>query len=233
METVAQAVWLLQVVPAALMVYDCVLSLDDEVEYIWKKQFSFISVIYVIFRYLGTIYTLISTVDFIANENTTKSVVIRNLSGLNLWLSCLANWFVQIILALRLYALYGGSRKVVIMTALGLVVESIIMIVCAVLLTISADDILLNLGFKVSELPNVALKIYVNYSAMIAYEYLLFSLAFVAAVRRHRAKLGPLLVSWNGVTRLGDIIIEGNVLYFLVYVPSNFISGEVMIQRGL
>ncbi|KAI6131859.1 hypothetical protein EV401DRAFT_319379 [Pisolithus croceorrhizus] len=132
METVAQAVWLLQVVPAALMVYDCVLSLDDEVEYIWKKQFSFISVIYVIhecqFRYLGTIYTLISTVDFIANENTTKSVVIRNLSGLNLWLSCLANWFVQIILALRLYALYGGSRKVVIMTALGLVVESIIMI---------------------------------------------------------------------------------------------------------
>ncbi|KAI6162509.1 hypothetical protein EDD17DRAFT_1575537, partial [Pisolithus thermaeus] len=80
METVAQAVWLLQVVPAALMVYDCVLSLDDEVEYIWKKQFSFISVIYVIFRYLGTIYTLISTVDFIANENTTKSVGIPQIN---------------------------------------------------------------------------------------------------------------------------------------------------------
>lgn len=54
----AQTIQLLQVVPATLMVYDCMLSLEDEVEYIWKKRFTSISVVYLTFRYLGTVYTL-------------------------------------------------------------------------------------------------------------------------------------------------------------------------------
>ncbi|KAI6036084.1 hypothetical protein BKA83DRAFT_1015746 [Pisolithus microcarpus] len=74
----------------------------------------------------------------------------------------------------------------------------------------------LSLESKISEFPNVALKIYVNYSAVIACECSLFSLAVVAAVRRHREKLGPLPASWDGVRRLGDIVIQGNVLYFPV-----------------
>ncbi|KAI6101455.1 hypothetical protein EDD17DRAFT_804081 [Pisolithus thermaeus] len=212
----AQTIQFLQVLPATLMVYDCMLSLDDEVEYIWKKRLSIISVVYIIFRYLGTVYILFSTAEFIANENTTNMVVTYDFPGLDMWFSCLAYWFVQIILALRLYVLYGGSRKVLITIASGLVAEGIVMTVCVVLLTISADDILSNLGFKVSEFPNVALKIYVNYSAMVACECLLFSLAFAAAVRRHRASLGPLPANWSGVKRLRDIIIEGNVFYFLV-----------------
>ncbi|KAI6005496.1 hypothetical protein EDD15DRAFT_2358638 [Pisolithus albus] len=117
------------------------------------------------------------------------------------------------------------------MTALALVAEAVVMTVCAALVTNSADEILLSLGSKISEFPNVALKIYINYSAMIACEWLLFMLAVVAAVRRHQAKLGPVPASWDGVRRLGDIIIQGNVLYFPVCVPSNFISGEVMIKN--
>ncbi|KAI6150321.1 hypothetical protein BKA82DRAFT_24670 [Pisolithus tinctorius] len=147
--------------------------------------------------------------------------------AVDMWFSCLAYWFVQIILVLRLYVLYSGSRKVLLAAVSGLAAEAIVMIVCVALLTISADEILLNLGFKVSAFPDVALKIYVNYSAMIACECLLFSLAFAAAVGRYREKLGPLPANWNGVKRLKDILIEGNVLYFLVYVTSNAISGEV------
>ncbi|KAI6162507.1 hypothetical protein EDD17DRAFT_550847 [Pisolithus thermaeus] len=126
----AQTIQFLQVLPATLMVYDYILSLDDEVEYIWKKRLSF------------------STAEFIANENTTNMVVTYDFPGLDMWLSCLAYWFVQIILALRLYALYGGSRKVLITIVSGLVVEGSVMTVCVALLTISADNILSNLGFK-------------------------------------------------------------------------------------
>ncbi|KAI6117725.1 hypothetical protein EDD16DRAFT_998318 [Pisolithus croceorrhizus] len=216
----AQTIQFLQVLPATLMVYDYILSLDDEVEYIWqKKRLSFVTVFYLIFRYLGTVYILFSTAEFIANENTTNMVVTYDFPGLDMWLSCLAYWFVQIILALRLYALYGGSRKVLITIVSGLVVEGSVMTVCVALLTISADNILSNLGFKVSEFPNVALKIYVNYSAMVACECLLFSLAFAAAVRRHLASLGPLPTNWSGVKRLRDTIIEGNVFYFLRLSP--------------
>lgn len=212
----AQTIQLLQVVPATLMVYDCMLSLEDEVEYIWKKRFTSISVVYLTFRYLGTVYTLFSTAEIIANENTTNTFFTHDFLGLDIWVSFLTYWFVQIILVLRLYALYGGSRKFLIMTALGLVAEAVVMIVCAALVTNSADEILLSLGSKISEFPNVALKIYVNYSAVIACECSLFSLAVVAAVRRHREKLGPLPASWDGVRRLGDIVIQGNVLYFPV-----------------
>ncbi|KAI6131857.1 hypothetical protein EV401DRAFT_319800 [Pisolithus croceorrhizus] len=165
----AQTIQFLQVLPATLMVYDYILSLDDEVEYIWqKKRLSFVTVFYLIFRYLGTVYILyvgdavfyhdrscrayhqrrFSTAEFIANENTTNMVVTYDFPGLDMWLSCLAYWFVQIILALRLYALYGGSRKVLITIVSGLVVEGSVMTVCVALLTISADNILSNLGFK-------------------------------------------------------------------------------------
>lgn len=212
----AQTIRLLQVVPATLMVYDYVLSWDDEVEYIWKKRFSIISVIYLIFRYFGILYILFSMAEFIANENSTNKFFTHDFPAVDMWFSCLAYWFVQIILVLRLYVLYSGSRKVLLAAVSGLAAEAIVMIVCVALLTISADEILLNLGFKVSAFPDVALKIYVNYSAMIACECLLFSLAFAAAVRRHREKLGPLPANWNGVKRLKDILIEGNVLYFLV-----------------
>ncbi|KAI6109035.1 hypothetical protein EDD16DRAFT_1617006 [Pisolithus croceorrhizus] len=85
----AQTIQFLQVLPATLMVYDCMLSLDDEVEYIWKKRLSIISVVYIIFRYLGTVYILyaVRTVlgyspqsEFIANENTTNMVGIPQIN---------------------------------------------------------------------------------------------------------------------------------------------------------
>ncbi|KIK21347.1 hypothetical protein PISMIDRAFT_542692 [Pisolithus microcarpus 441] len=72
----AQTIQLLQVVPATLMVYDCMLSLEDEVEYIWKTRFSSISVVYLTFQYIGTVYTLFSTAEIIANENTTNTLYV-------------------------------------------------------------------------------------------------------------------------------------------------------------
>lgn len=52
----AQMIRFLQVALTTLLVYNCVLSWDDEVEFIWKKRFSSISVIYLILRYLGIAY---------------------------------------------------------------------------------------------------------------------------------------------------------------------------------
>ncbi|KAI6005495.1 hypothetical protein EDD15DRAFT_643690 [Pisolithus albus] len=72
----AQTIQLLQVVPATLMVYDCMLSLEDEVKYIWKKRFSSISVVYLTFRYLGTVFILFSTAEIIVNENTTNRLYV-------------------------------------------------------------------------------------------------------------------------------------------------------------
>jgi len=55
--------------------------------------------------------------------------------------------------------------------------------------------------------------IYIMFSAGITYEFLLFSLALWAGIRCSR---GSPLAARNGAQRLRVILIEGNVIYFLV-----------------
>ncbi|KAI6005377.1 hypothetical protein EDC04DRAFT_2784187 [Pisolithus marmoratus] len=164
-------------------------------------------------RYLGTGYMAFCTAEFITNTISTDKVS-RYTPALSLWLNCFVLWVNQFILQLRLHALYGGSRKILLLTGIGFVMEIITMIVCVALVTISVDGARPNLGIKFSAIPNLALKVYIHHASMMAYECLLFSVAFYAALRRYREEFGPL--NWNGVTRLTDVLIEGNVVYFLI-----------------
>ncbi|KAI6137938.1 hypothetical protein EDD17DRAFT_1675395, partial [Pisolithus thermaeus] len=54
----AQMIRYMQVALTTVLVYNCVLSLDNEVKFIWKNRFSHISVIYLIFRYFGMAYMM-------------------------------------------------------------------------------------------------------------------------------------------------------------------------------
>lgn len=57
--------------------------------------------------------------------------------------------------------------------------------------------------------------IYIGYSAMVAYELLLFSLALWAGIRLSRC---PFPENRIGARRLTAILIQGNVTYFLAWV---------------
>ncbi|KAI6030604.1 hypothetical protein F5J12DRAFT_300193 [Pisolithus orientalis] len=211
----AQTIRFLQVVPTTFMVYDCVLYLDKEINYIWKKRMSNISVAYLIFRYFGIVYLVFSLAEFVANTNTLSKAISYDFPILSMWINCLSVWFVQAILGLRLYALYNGSKKVLLVIGLGFIAECTIMIVCVTLLSISSEGQgLLVLGSKISALPATARKVYINYGAIAVYESMLFSLALSAAVHRCREKRGP-RPARSGAKRLRDILIEGNVVYFL------------------
>ncbi|KIM59242.1 hypothetical protein SCLCIDRAFT_1037424 [Scleroderma citrinum Foug A] len=43
---------------AALMVYDYLLTLDDEMEYIWKRPLSGVTIIYIMLRYCATLFMI-------------------------------------------------------------------------------------------------------------------------------------------------------------------------------
>ncbi|KIN93968.1 hypothetical protein M404DRAFT_11350, partial [Pisolithus tinctorius Marx 270] len=139
-----------------------------------------------------------------------------------MWVSCLSVWFVQVILGLRLYALYSGSKKVLLVISLGFIAESIVMISCSD--PLSNENLCKSgrypqaqslpvLGTKISALPAAARKVYINYGAMVVYESILFSLALSAAVHQYREKRG-LLPARSEAKCLRDILIEGNVMYF-------------------
>ncbi|KAI6005379.1 hypothetical protein EDC04DRAFT_1008109 [Pisolithus marmoratus] len=92
------------------------------------------------------------------------------------------------------------------------------MIVCLTLITISVGDAPVNLGLKINAFPTIAPKIYIHNASMVGYECLLFSVAFYTALRIYQEELGPLRVNWSGVSRLTDILIEGNVVYFFIHM---------------
>lgn len=229
----AQMIRFLQVALTTLLVYNCVLSWDDEVEFIWKKRFSSISVIYLILRYLGIAYMVFCLTEFVTNTITTDKFVTPYFPVLGLWINCGILAVNQFILQLRLHALYGGSRRILLLTGAGFVLETVTMIVCVILFIISVDEVQPNLGQKISTYPKLAIKIYIHHASMLGYECLLFSVAFFAALRRRRDELGSLPVSWSGVTHLADILIEGNVVYFFLAVAYTVFSVVVLLTLPL
>ncbi|KAI6114077.1 hypothetical protein F5141DRAFT_690778 [Pisolithus sp. B1] len=197
----------LQAVPATFMVYDCVLYLDDEIEYVWKKR------LYKRLSRLPNIPLLLASCMWFY-----PPVFLNTFPILSMCTNCLSVWFVQVILGLRLYALYNGSKRVLLVVGLGFIAEFVIMVVCITLLSLPSDRHLLDVGSNISAYPSAARKIYVNYGAIVVYEIILFSLALSAAIRRYREEPGPPLANWSGAKRLRDILIEGNVVYFLGYM---------------
>ncbi|KAI6147372.1 hypothetical protein BKA82DRAFT_999255 [Pisolithus tinctorius] len=143
----AQTIRFLQVALTVLLMYNHVLSLDDEIKYIWKKRISSVSVIYLVVSFMNVLLTLavkwLPPLVLVTNTiSIDKASVIqvnestRSYPALSLWANCLVLAANQIVLQLRLYALYSGSRRVLFLTVPGFVAETIIMIACITLITI-------------------------------------------------------------------------------------------------
>ncbi|KAI6117728.1 hypothetical protein EDD16DRAFT_998864 [Pisolithus croceorrhizus] len=69
----AQTIKFVEVVPSAIMIYDYVLTLGEEVDCIWNKSVSVASVIYLTTRYIGTALILLSTTIFLWGRESNAS----------------------------------------------------------------------------------------------------------------------------------------------------------------
>ncbi|KAI6103537.1 hypothetical protein F5141DRAFT_212393 [Pisolithus sp. B1] len=221
----AQTIKFVEVVPSAIMIYDYVLTLEEEVDCIWNKSVSVASIIYVMTRYIGTALILLSTTVFLWGRKPDASGQARQLASffpvLESWFSCVLIWLVQIILQLRLYAVHHGSKKILFVGLLGFIVEIIITITCMVEITKFEVSKLLDLTNHIMSYPTAATDIYINYAAITSYECLLFALAVFAAIRYHREERVPHPVNLNKLKDLRAILISGNIVYFfgtLLYV---------------
>ncbi|KAI6109037.1 hypothetical protein EDD16DRAFT_55085 [Pisolithus croceorrhizus] len=219
----AQTIKFVEVVPSAIMIYDYVLTLEEEVDCIWNKSVSVASIIYVMTRYIGTALILLSTTVFLWGRKPDASgqAIASFFPVLESWFSCVLIWLVQIILQLRLYAVHHGSKKILFVGLLGFIVEIIITITCMVEITKFEVSKLLDLTNHIMSYPTAATDIYINYAAITSYECLLFALAVFAAIRYHREERVPHPVNLNKLKDLRAILISGNIVYFfgtLLYV---------------
>ncbi|KAG2368999.1 hypothetical protein BDR07DRAFT_845414 [Suillus spraguei] len=68
------------VAAAAAVVYDWVLSLGQEIELIWKQRWSLMTVMYLVIRYIGILYSIISVLENMPLVSLTDTVSILQLA---------------------------------------------------------------------------------------------------------------------------------------------------------
>ncbi|KAJ3792493.1 hypothetical protein GGU11DRAFT_505513 [Lentinula aff. detonsa] len=106
----------------ALLFYDYLLTLDDEIEFIWKKQWSIGKALFIMSRY----YPLIATVvvnNYVLFGSLTTSVSIQYGKWQG-WSGLATCMLVETILQMRLYALYFLNKKILLLMVISFVVSS-------------------------------------------------------------------------------------------------------------
>ncbi|KAI6022135.1 hypothetical protein BKA83DRAFT_680676 [Pisolithus microcarpus] len=193
---IARITRICQLVSSVVMVYDYLISVDQEVEQIWRRPKTTTTILYLILRYFGTLC-----------GNTFMIV-----QG---WPACFLVWLVQIILQLRLYALYNRSRKVLIFMGSGFLVEIMAMTAILVVANLTSGTSSEPIpGVKICTNEDTSNSFYVFWLPILCFEFLLCSLAVRAGIQRSRDDISFIPLS-NRVFLL-DVLVKGNVGYFLV-----------------
>ncbi|KAH7906837.1 hypothetical protein BJ138DRAFT_575958 [Hygrophoropsis aurantiaca] len=94
----------------ALVVYDQVLTFSHEVDYIWNRQWSFTTALYLIARYSGDIQVITLAASHICIDWTSSANV--NITIALNWGLIIFILTMQAILVIRVYALCNRSKKV-------------------------------------------------------------------------------------------------------------------------
>lgn len=209
---IARLTRICQLVPSVVMVYDYLISVDQEVEQIWKRPRTTTTILYLILRYFGTLCGVFNATVFLSDVSEEFCNTFMIMQG---WPACFLVWLVQIILQMRLFALYNRSRKVLLLMGSAFLVEILAMI--AILITANLTSGTSNEpipGVKICTNEDTSNSFYVFWLPILCFEFLLCSLAVRAGIQRSRDEISYMALS-NRVF-LFDVLIKGNVGYFLV-----------------
>jgi len=101
------------VTAAVVVVYDWVLTLEQEIELIWRQHWSLMTVLYLIIRYIGLLYSAISVLvnmPLVSVTDAGCNIIYYASNGTNVVVAAMLG----IIIIARLHAMYQKSRTMVI-----------------------------------------------------------------------------------------------------------------------
>jgi len=110
----------LNVVSASLMIFDYLLTLQREIDYVWMRPFSYVSVLFMLVRYMPFFdlsMTLLQT--FVPHPSSHFCITVYRLEGYSFGLGFI---FSDAILTIRTIAIWGNGKKIVILCICMLVV---------------------------------------------------------------------------------------------------------------
>jgi hypothetical protein len=206
-----QATRFSQLASSAIIIFDHIITLDEEVELIWMSPWSMGKALFVINRY----YTLISVIInnyALFSPSLTDSFCLRFFRWQG-WTGLIACMIAEVILQMRLYALYFLNKKVLALMVATFIVSSAssAVIMGTVLNGITAHSHPI-LGTTFCVPFGVPDYFFAFWIPIIGFESLLCGLALYRGFQTFRAS-GSLFQSGR---HLVAILIRDSVLYFLV-----------------
>ncbi|KAG2046927.1 hypothetical protein BDR06DRAFT_1025252 [Suillus hirtellus] len=189
------------------LTYDWALTFGQEVELVWKQRWSLMTVLYLSVRYLGILYTALGIVCLIVFEVWD-------------WITVLVFAMLWVISVTRLYAMYQGSRKILILLVVTLLVVNIFDVVAQVLENLyeSGEEFILSGTYRcsISYTEDVLLLNSISWMVSIAWEVLALSLAVWIAVKHFRELRRH---SAGGIIRdCFTVLMKTHVVYFASFV---------------
>ncbi|KAG2107490.1 uncharacterized protein F5147DRAFT_207273 [Suillus discolor] len=201
------------------LTYDWALTFGQEVELVWKQRWSLMTVLYLSVRYLGILYAALGILYYIPTISLTDTV---SLTVYNLWswMTVLVFAMLWVISVTRLYAMYQGSRKILTLLIVTLLVVNIFDVVAGVLenLHVSGEELILSGTHQclINYGEDVPFLNYISWMVSIAWEALALSLAVWIAVKHFRELRRH---SAGGI--IGDcftVLMKTHVVYFASFV---------------
>ncbi|KAH7910976.1 hypothetical protein BJ138DRAFT_1151771 [Hygrophoropsis aurantiaca] len=224
----------LRVITVVAVGYDFLLTFGREVEYVFNRPRSLMSLLYVVVRYLGitTIifldYQLIYMIIVDGDLPLTEPVRLR-LYDLQTWGPFVTGIASDGIMILRLYAMYEKSRKILIFLLVCFVARVVALAVILGLATgpgsgISATEYLLSGTYFCSVAPNIT---FVNFTLVptLFFELILFALASRCFVR-HAAELRRSSHGWR-MNECMKVLLRDSILFFVMNLAAG--GGNVAI----
>ncbi|KAG2086724.1 hypothetical protein BD769DRAFT_491643 [Suillus cothurnatus] len=107
-----------------VIVYDWILTLGQEIKLIWKQCWSLMTVLYLVIRYIGILYPVMSILGKSRND------MYYTMNGINMVIFAMLG----VIMIFQLYAMYQGSRGILIFLV---IIFLAVNITCGVITTIA------------------------------------------------------------------------------------------------
>lgn len=215
-----------------ILIYDHVATLQEEIAFIWRRPNALSAMLFLLNRYLALFVNISSLVIHfvpLSDESCSKSGLYRQLSLV------LQAVVVCLIMTIRTYALYGGSKRL-------LTWMTIIMIALAIAVSVGSlghfsgiMTILPGIGCYETYTAEVAARLGLAWLAEMVFELLIFIL-IVYRICKTRGLLRLSLFTRSNVI---DIIFHDGAIYFgvmtLINIPNilTYYSGSVNTRGSL
>ncbi|KAG1774506.1 hypothetical protein EV702DRAFT_527723 [Suillus placidus] len=209
------------VAAGAVVVYDWVLTLGQEIELIWRQRWSLMTVLYLIIRYIGLLYSVLCILLNMSSGSLTDAVSdIMNYAtnGTNVVVAAMLG----VIMIARLHAMYQSSRMMLIFLV---IIFLAVNIACGVIAAIALKDtvaaaLILSGTYMCSYVyeADVLLLISMVWMLITVWEVLALCLSVWIAVKHFRdlRRLGP-----STGSTIGDcfrVLVKSHALYFASFV---------------